>query len=75
MTELLQTETHSTFRLCKQFHETVEYIISACPILAQAQYREKHDRVCVKLQFNIYKEIGVKLDNEHWYDHVPKSVK
>jgi hypothetical protein len=22
----------------------------------------------------IIKEIGVKLDNEHWYDHVTKSV-
>jgi len=26
------------------------------------------------LYFNICKEIGVKLDNEHWYDHLPKSV-
>jgi len=23
----------------------------------------------------LYKEIGVKLDNEHWYDDVAKSVK
>jgi hypothetical protein len=30
--------------------------------------------VCTPLHFNIYQEIGVKLDNEHWYDHVPKSV-
>ena len=22
----------------------------------------------------IIKEIGAKLDNEHWYDHAPKSV-
>jgi hypothetical protein len=22
----------------------------------------------------IFKEIGVKLDKEHWYDQVPKSV-
>ena len=29
----------------------------------------------LKLHFNICKEIGVKLDNKHWYDHVPKSVK
>jgi len=25
--------------------------------------------------FNICSNTGVKLDNEHWYDHVPKSVK
>jgi len=46
MTELLRIETRSMFRHCKQFHETVEHI-SACPILAQEQYREKYDSVCV----------------------------
>ena len=30
--------------------------------------------MCVPLHFNMYKEIGIKLDSEHWYDHVPKSV-
>ena len=28
---------------------------------------------CV-LNYTLWKEIGVKLDNEHWHDHVPKSV-
>jgi len=30
--------------------------------------------VCAELQFNVCKEIRVKLDNEHWYEHVPKLV-
>jgi queuine/archaeosine tRNA-ribosyltransferase len=30
--------------------------------------------VCVQLHFNICNEIGVKLDKEPRYDHVPKSV-
>ena len=30
--------------------------------------------MCSQLHFNICKEIGVKLNNEHWYDHVPKSM-
>jgi hypothetical protein len=29
---------------------------------------------CVQLHFNIYKERGVKVDKEHWYQHVPKGV-
>jgi len=33
------------------------------------------DSVCAKLLFYICKEIWVKLDNKHWYDHVPKLVK
>ena len=53
----------------------MEHIISPCPILAKEQYIKRHDRVCAQLHFNICKEIGVKLDNKHWYDHVPNSVK
>jgi hypothetical protein len=30
--------------------------------------------VCAQLHFNICKELGVKLDSELWYEHVPKSV-
>ena len=30
--------------------------------------------MCAQLQFNVCKETGVKLDNEHWYEHVPKLV-
>jgi hypothetical protein len=72
---ILHTETDSKCRLCKQFDETVEHIISACPILAKEQRIMRHDRVCVQLHFNICKEIGVKLNDEHWYDHVSKTVK
>jgi hypothetical protein len=48
--------------------------MSACPILAKEQYIKRHDRVCSQLHFNICKELGVKLDSELWYEHVPRSV-
>jgi len=53
----------------------MEHIISPCPILAKEQYIKRHDTVCAQLHFNKCKEIGVKLDNKHCYDHVPNSVK
>jgi hypothetical protein len=31
-------------------------------------------RVCAQLHFNIRKELGVKLDSELCYEHLPKSV-
>jgi hypothetical protein len=73
-TKILQTEKDSKCRLCHQFEETVDHIISACPILAKGQYIKRHDRVSTQLHFNICKETGVKLDSELWYEHVPKSV-
>ena len=57
-TKILSTETDSKCRLCQQFDETVDHIISACPILAKEQYTKRHGRVCAQLHFNIYKETG-----------------
>ena len=61
-TKILSTETDSKRRLCQQFDETIDHIISAFPILAKEQYTKRHDRVCVQLHFNTYKETGVQLD-------------
>jgi hypothetical protein len=52
----------------------VEHIILACPVLTNEQYVKRHDSVCAQLKFNKCKEIRVKLENKHWYGHLPKSV-
>jgi len=44
------------------------------PNIGKRTIHKRHDRVCAQLHFNICKERGVKLNNKHWYDHVPKSV-
>ena len=38
------------------------------------QHIKRSDNACAQLRFNICKKTGVKLDNEHWYDRVPKSI-
>ena len=60
--------------MCQQFDETIDHIISACPILAKEQYIKRHDRVSAQLHFNVCKETGVQLNKKHRYEHVPKSV-
>jgi hypothetical protein len=42
--------------------------------LAEEQYIKRNNRVCAELHFNVCKEIRVKLDNVHWYQHLPKLV-
>ena len=61
-TKILHTETDSKYRLCQQHDETVDHIISACPILAKEQYVKRHDKVSGQIHFN--KEIGVQLDKK-----------
>jgi hypothetical protein len=48
--------------------------MSECPILAKEQYIKQHDRVRAQLHFNVCKELGIKLDSELSYEHVPKPV-
>jgi len=43
VTKILNTETDSKYRLCQQFDETIDHIISSCPILAKEQYIKRHD--------------------------------
>jgi len=46
-TKILNTETDSKCRLRQQFDETIDHIISACPILAKERNIERHDKsVC-----------------------------
>jgi hypothetical protein len=57
-TKVVNTETDSKCRLCQQFDETIDHIISACPMLAKEQYIKRHDRVCAQLHSNIFKKTG-----------------
>jgi len=68
-TRILQIETDSK---CQQFDETIDHIISACPILAKEQHTNRHESECTLLHFNICKEIWGISDSHHWYEHVPK---
>jgi flagellin-specific chaperone FliS len=61
-TKILHTETDSKCRLCQQLDETIDHIISACPIMAKEQYVKWHDKVSAQIHLNICKEIGVQLD-------------
>ena len=69
-TNILGTETDSKCRLCQQFNETIDHIISACPILAKEQYTKRHYRVCVpnytstyarKQDYNWTKNTGMNM--------------
>jgi len=44
--KILQTETDGRYRLCQQFDEILDHIISASAILAKEQYIKTCDRVC-----------------------------
>jgi len=61
---------YSKYRRCIQFDETLEHIIYISIPVGKRTIHKRHDTVYAQLHFNICKERGVKLDDEHWHDHV-----
>ena len=59
-------------RIRQHFDETVEHITSTCSLSVKEQYMKINDRLCAQLHFNTWKELGVKLANEHWQEYIPK---
>ena len=37
-----------------KYGETIDHIFSACAIMSEEQYIQKHDRFCAELHFNPY---------------------
>src|SRR5215470_16705623 len=42
--KILKEEIESKCRLCKQYEETIDHLISGCPILAKNEYVMRHDK-------------------------------
>ena len=44
--KILKEEIESKCRLCKHHEETIDNLISGCPILTKNEYLMRHDKVC-----------------------------
>ena len=70
---IYNTAESNKCRLCGTKVESVTHIISACSMLAQKNYKRRHDMLCKNLHWNICKVF--ELDKaDKWYQHVPSPV-
>ena len=60
-------------RLCGIHAENVLHIVSGCSMLAQKDYKRRHDKVCLNIDWALSKKYGVKVC-ERWYEHKVESV-
>lgn len=60
-------------RLCKQFDETVEHILSGCPMLAKKEYLDRHNKVARYLHWLLCKQYDMEAPGK-WYEHTPENV-
>ena len=59
--------------MCKEKPETARHIVSACPKLAQEEYKKRHDKVALRIHWELAKKHNIE-HAEKWYDHIPAAV-
>ena len=71
--KILKEEIESKCWLCKQHEETIDNLISGCPILAKKEYLTRHVKVCSHFHYSICKDLGIE-SLVIWYTHILKSL-
>ena len=61
-------------RKCKEFPEKVSHIISGCSKLAGSEYKKRHDRMGLRVYWEICKTHDVKCSDK-WYKEIPDKVR
>ena len=61
-------------RKCGIDSESVGHLVSACSKLCQREYRKRHDRVGLRVYWELCGRYGLKR-SETWYDEVPDPVR
>ena len=61
-------------RKCGKHIETVVHLVSGCGELAQLEYKKRHDRMGLRVYWELCRKYGVKC-SEKWYEECPDEVR
>lgn len=65
--KMFYKDTSYKCRLCRSHAENVLHIVSSCSMLAQKDYKRRHNKVCLNIQWILRKKYGIKV-TERWYE-------
>ena len=67
-------EVDEKCRVCEKKPETVGHLVSACGVLAQREYKRRHDRMGLRVYWELCKKYGLRCAGK-WYEEVPDEVR
>ena len=70
---IVKTSETLLCRLCGNSTETVRHIISGFKRLAQREYKKRHDKVALRVYWEMCRKYGIECTDK-WYDHQPLAV-
>ena len=59
--------------MCRVENETVSHIVIECKMLAQKQYRKRHDNVCKYIHWKLCEKHDFQRAQQ-WHEHEPDGV-
>ena len=60
-------------RMCNQKGETINHILSECKMLAQKEYKRRHDNIARLVHWKLCCKYDMSR-GERWYEHQPEGV-
>ena len=61
-------------RVCGKVAESVAHLAAGCSGLAQREYRRRHDRMGLRIYWELCRKFGVKCAGK-WFEEVPEEVR
>ena len=59
-----KNRVESKCRLCVKVDETVSHRVCECPMLAQREYKRRHDWVGIKVHWEVYRKNGFNVNEK-----------
>ena len=59
--------------MCDQCDETVDHLVSGCPVICPTQYKNRHDRVSQYIHWKVCQHYKVPY-HKNWYEHKPEPT-
>jgi hypothetical protein len=60
-------------RICETEGETIEHIISSCTVLAQSEYKKRHDIFAKIIHMNLAVKFNLLKNTQPHYSYKPES--
>ena len=73
LTNIMKTSNDPKCRFCKEYVETVDHLISGCPLLAKKDYITRHNNVAQYVHWKICQHYGFNV-SDRWYEHLTPPV-
>ena len=71
---ILHNGADPSCRFCDDKIETIDHLVSGCPILAPGEYTNRHNRVGQYLHWKICQHFNIETKTPNWYEHHPDPV-